>query len=57
MGAAAVQILVKAMLVCLITLVTEVYILVQSKLEWFPEHKTSKQDLRFLFCSIDPSRK
>lgn len=44
MGTAAVQILAKATLVSLITFVTEVYILVESKLEWFPEHKTGKQD-------------
>jgi len=44
MGAAAVWILAKVTLVCLITPVTEMYILVQSKLEWLPEHKPSKQD-------------
>lgn len=59
MGAAAVQILEKAVLVCLRTLVTEVYILVQSKVEWFPEHKQAGLEIFFFFSfgSIDPSRK
>lgn len=44
MGPAAVQVLAKPTLVCLISPVTEMDTVVQSKLEWFPEHETSKQD-------------